>query len=66
MKRKGTIIAGAGFLLLALAQIHGIVGYVQAGDLGVSTWLMMAGTVLMAVGGVGMLFAGLRGGKDGK
>lgn len=66
MKRKGTIIAGAGFLLLALAQIHGIVGYVQAGDLGVSTWLMMAGTVLMAVGGTGMLFAGLRGGKDGK
>ena len=66
MKQKGTIIAGAGFLLLALAQIHGIVGYVQAGDLGVSTWLMMAGTVLMAVGGVGMLFAGLRGGKDGK
>ena len=66
MKRKGTIIAGAGFLLLSLAQIHGIVGYVQAGDLGVSTWLMMAGTVLMAVGGVGMLFAGLRGGKDGK
>lgn len=66
MKRKGTILAGAGFLVVALCSIHRIVGYVQAGDLRLSTWLMIVGAALMAMGGIGMLVSGLRGGKDGK
>lgn len=66
MKRKGTILAGAGFLVIALCSIHRIVGYVQAGDLRLSTWLMIVGTALMAIGGVGMLVSGIRGGRDGK
>ena len=66
MKQKGTILAGAGFLVVALCSVHKIVGYVQAGDLRLSTWLMIVGAALMAMGGVGMLVSGLRGGKDGK
>ena len=66
MKRKGTILAGAGFLVVALCSVHKIVGYVQAGDLRLSTWLMIVGAALMAIGGVGMLVSGIRGGRDGK
>lgn len=66
MKQKGTILAGAGFLVSALCSVHRIVGYVQACDLRLSTWLMIAGAALMAIGGVGMLVSGIRGGRDGK
>ena len=64
MKQKGTILAGTGFLVIALCNIHRIVGYVQAGDLRLSTWLMIVGTALMAIGGIGMLVSGIRGGRD--
>lgn len=66
MKQKGTILAGAGFLVIALCSIHRIVGYVQAGDLRLSTWLMIVGAALMIIGGVGMVISGIRGGRDGK
>ena len=64
MKQKGTILAGAGFLVVALCSIPRIVGYVQAGDLRLSTWLMIVGAALMAIGGVGMLVSGIRSGRD--